>query len=57
MLSKPYGKCSSCPSRSKCCVETETLAKVIECPYPEKFYRSAQLEQKKDAKSARKQRL
>jgi len=54
MLSKPYGKCSSCPSRSKCCVETETLAKVIECPYPDKFYQSQQNSVKKDAKLKRK---
>lgn len=37
---KPFGKCGNCKYRSKCIVVTETMAKVVECPYQADFKKS-----------------
>lgn len=34
---KPFGKCGSCKFRDRCVVETQTMAKVIECVYQDFF--------------------
>lgn len=37
---KPFGKCGSCKYRGECIVETQTNAKVVECPYQADFKKS-----------------